>query len=91
MHGDQKATRVLNSDSDGHGWRVTGKDSGDSGESGLHGRRKDRVKSDRRSGEAQVALVPAAQEAPPVSLRPPRDPLGPPPGGGAPGSTSTIG
>jgi len=79
MHGDQKATRVLNSGSDGHGWRVMVGSSGVTGVTGQHGRRGVGVKSDRRSREAQAALVPAAQEAPPVSLRPPRVPLGPPP------------
>lgn len=34
--------------------------------------------------------MPAAPVAPPVSLRPPRDPLGPPPGAPPPGSTSPL-
>jgi len=88
MHGDQKATRVLNSDSDGHGLQTTGRGVSSVIELGLLCRRRDGVESDRRSREAQVALVTAAQEAPPVSLRPPRVPLGPPPGARALGSTS---
>jgi len=79
---------VLNSDSDSHGLQTTGRGVGGVIGLGLLCRRGSGVESDRRSREAQVALVPAAQEAPPVSLRPPRDPPSPPPGAPPPSSTS---